>query len=182
MHVNLPFTQQFASLVLGAVLLLSWFSQSLGRAIKAAEHFADDLAGCKLTTSVATGFAPPMDSLIRALAQRSGVAAKEIRDLIAQSAEQIAEGTQQMKHAGETIDEVVRSARYVGTLIRQITKATHEQAIGIAQANEAVTQLDTVTQQNAALSRRRLASSARLTAAPCAHWPAGPGRSWCETG
>jgi methyl-accepting chemotaxis protein len=41
----------------------------------------------------------------------------------------------------------------VGTLIRQITNATHEQAIGIAQVNEALTQLDTVTQQNAALAR-----------------------------
>ena len=56
------------------------------------------------------------------------MAAKEIRDLIAQSAEQIAEGTQQMKHAGEAIDEVVRSVRDVGALIRQITNATHQQA------------------------------------------------------
>lgn len=154
---------QLASLVLGAVLLLAWFNQSFGQAIKAAEHFADDLAGCNLTTSVATGFAPPMDSLIRARAQRSGVAAKEIRDLIAQSAEQIAEGTQQMKHAGETIDEVVRSVRDVGTLIRQITNATHEQAIGIAQVNEAVTQLDTVTQQNAALVEQSAASAEDLS-------------------
>jgi len=60
---------QLASLVLGAVLLLAWFNQSFGQAIKAAEHFADDLAGCNLTTSVATGFAPPMDSLIRSLRQ-----------------------------------------------------------------------------------------------------------------
>ena len=55
--------------MLGAVLLLTWFNQSFGQAIKAAEHFADDLAGCNLTTSVATGFAPPMDSLIRSLRQ-----------------------------------------------------------------------------------------------------------------
>ena len=305
---------QLASLLLGAGLLLAWFSRSFGRAISAAEHFADDLAGCNLTTSVSTDFAPPMNSLIRslrqiqvnlqavvgdvrgeietftqsaaeiaaggldlsartesqassleetaasmeelsstvkqtastaaqvatqsdastsvvarggdavhkvgeamraidqssskvrdiigviegiafqtnilalnaaveaarageqgrgfavvaaevrALAQRSGVAAKEIRDLIAQSADQIAEGTQQMNHAGETIDEVVRSVRDVGELIRQITNATHEQAIGIAQVNEAVTQLDTVTQQNAALVEESAASAEGLSA------------------
>ncbi|NDG50626.1 MAG: PAS domain S-box protein, partial [Rhodospirillales bacterium] len=303
---------QLASLVLGALLLLGWFSRSFGTAIRAAEHFADDLAGCNLTTTVATNFAPPMNSLVRsmrqiqinlqavvgdvrgeidtftqsaaeiaaggldlsartesqassleetaasmeelsstvkqtaataaqvatqsdastsvvarggdavhkvgeamraidgssakvrdiigviegiafqtnilalnaaveaarageqgrgfavvasevrALAQRSGVAAKEIRDLIAQSTEQITEGTKQMNHAGETIDEVVRSVRDVGALIRQITNATHEQSIGIAQVNEAVTQLDTVTQQNAALVEQSAASAEGL--------------------
>ncbi|MBU3738473.1 MAG: PAS domain S-box protein, partial [Rhodoferax sp.] len=283
----------------GGAALLLWFQRSFGRAVSAAEQFARDLAGCNLTTSVATGFAPPMNALVRglrqiqinlqavvgdvrgeieafthssaeiaaggmdlsartesqasslqetaasmeqlsstvkqtaataaqvsdrstastqlvsqggeavhqvgvamraidqssakmrdiigviegiafqtnilalnaaveaarageqgrgfavvasevrALAQRSAVAAKEIRDLIAQSTDQISEGTQQMKNAGVTIDEVVRSVREVGELIKLITNATHEQAIGIAQVNEAVTQLDTVTQQNA---------------------------------
>jgi aerotaxis receptor len=99
---------------------------------------------------------------VRALAQRSAVAAKEIRDLIAKSAEQISEGTTQMTHAGKTIDEVVQSVKEVSELIQQITSATKEQATGIAQVNEAVTQLDTVTQQNAALVEESAASSEGL--------------------
>ena len=58
---------------------------------------------------------------------------------------------------------VVRSVRDVGELIRQITNATHEQSIGIAQVNEAVTQLDTVTQQNAALVEESAASAEGLS-------------------
>ena len=99
---------------------------------------------------------------VRALAQRSAVAAKEIRELIARSAEQIGEGTQQMKNAGATIDEVVASVKEVGNLIAQITSATKEQATGIAQVNEAVNQLDTVTQQNAALVEESAASAEGL--------------------
>jgi aerotaxis receptor len=99
---------------------------------------------------------------VRALAQRSAVAAKEIRDLIAQSSEQISSGYHQMTGAGRTIDEVVKSVREVGDLIQLIGSATKEQAIGIAQVNEAVTQLDTVTQQNAALVEESAASAAGL--------------------
>nr|WP_315473469.1 methyl-accepting chemotaxis protein [uncultured Rhodoferax sp.] len=99
---------------------------------------------------------------VRALAQRSGVAAKEIRELIAQSSEQISAGYQQMTGAGRTIDEVVKSVKEVGELIQQISNATKEQAVGIAQVNEAVTQLDTVTQQNAALVEESAASAAGL--------------------
>jgi methyl-accepting chemotaxis protein len=101
-------------------------------------------------------------SEVRALAQRSAVAAKEIRELIARSAEQIGEGTQQMKDAGSTIDAVVESVQEVGKLIAQITSATKEQATGIAQVNEAVNQLDTVTQQNAALVEESAASAEGL--------------------
>jgi aerotaxis receptor len=101
-------------------------------------------------------------SEVRALAQRSSVAAKEINSLIAQSAEQIAQGTQQMTNAGGTIDEVVQSVNEVGALIQQISSATREQAQGIAQVNEAVTQLDTVTQQNAALVEESAAAAEGL--------------------
>jgi aerotaxis receptor len=103
-------------------------------------------------------------SEVRALAQRSAVAAKEIRELIAQSAEQIEAGTAQMQTASSTIDEVVHSVREVSELIQLITNATKEQATGIAQVNEAVTQLDTVTQQNAALVEESAASSNSLNA------------------
>jgi aerotaxis receptor len=98
-------------------------------------------------------------SEVRALAQRSAVAAKEIRELIATSAQQISEGSVQMTSAGKTIDAVVQSVKEVGELIQRITHATQEQAIGIAQVNEAVTQLDTVTQQNAALVEQSAASA-----------------------
>ncbi|MDT7516227.1 methyl-accepting chemotaxis protein [Rhodoferax mekongensis] len=98
-------------------------------------------------------------SEVRALAQRSATAAKEIRELIAQSSEQISEGSSQMKNAGRTIDAVVANVQEVGNLIQMITSATKEQAIGISQVNEAVTQLDTVTQQNAALVEESAASA-----------------------
>ncbi len=103
-------------------------------------------------------------SEVRALAQRSAVAAKEIRELIAKSAEQISEGTTQMNNAGKTIDAVVQSVKEVSELIQQITSATKEQATGIAQVNEAVTQLDSVTQQNAALVEESAASAEGLNA------------------
>eukprot|EP01030_Chromulinospumella_sphaerica_P035001 gene35001-biopygen28340 len=98
-------------------------------------------------------------SEVRALAQRSATAAKEIRELIAQSAEQISEGSSQMKNAGRTIDAVVTNVQEMGNLIQMITSATKEQAVGISQVNEAVTQLDTVTQQNAALVEESAASA-----------------------
>lgn len=88
---------------------------------------------------------------VRALAQRSAQAAKEIRTLIGASAQQVADGTQQMAQAGRTIDEVVASVSRVSELVRQISHATTEQSVGIHQANAAMTQLETVTQQNAAL-------------------------------
>jgi aerotaxis receptor len=99
---------------------------------------------------------------VRALAQRSAVAAKEIRELIADSATHITSGTQQMRTATQTIDRVVVAVREVGELIQLITSATKEQATGISQVNEAVTQLDTVTQQNAALVEESAASSNEL--------------------
>ncbi|APW43705.1 methyl-accepting chemotaxis protein [Rhodoferax saidenbachensis] len=101
-------------------------------------------------------------SEVRSLAQRSAVAAKEIRELIARSVEQIQEGTAQMSHAGQTIDAVVASVKEVGALIQAISNATKEQATGIAQVNEAVNQLDTVTQQNAALVEESAASAEGL--------------------
>ena len=100
---------------------------------------------------------------VRALAKRSAVAAKEIRELIAHSAQQVETGTRQMTEARLTIDDAVKSANDVNQLTQSITHATQEQAQGIAQVNEAVTQLDTVTQQNAALVEQSSASSDELS-------------------
>ncbi len=88
---------------------------------------------------------------VRALAQRSASSAREISGLIGVTVDQIASGAQQMDHAGTTIRGVVDAVERVSALVQQISSATREQSQGIAQVNEAVTQLDTVTQQNAAL-------------------------------
>lgn len=99
---------------------------------------------------------------VRALAQRSGNAAKEISALIGVTVNQIASGAQQMDHAGTTIQGVVDAVERVSTLVHQIRAATLEQSQGIAQVNEAVTQLDTVTQQNAALVEESAAAAQGL--------------------
>ena len=103
-------------------------------------------------------------SEVRALAQRSAVAAREIRNLIAQSDGHISQGTQQMQNAASTIDKVVHSVSMVGELVQLISSATREQALGISQVNDAVNQLDSVTQQNAALVEESAASSNGLSA------------------
>ena len=99
---------------------------------------------------------------VRALAQRSASAAKEIRTLIGASAAQVADGSRQMTEAGKTIAEVVASVSSVSALVHQISLATTEQSVGIGQANEAVTQLEAVTQQNAALVEQTAASAEAL--------------------
>ncbi len=99
---------------------------------------------------------------VRALAQRSGTAAKEIRELIAHSADQIANGTDRMQHARQTIDEVVAAVREVGALVNQISTAAREQSQGVAQVNEAINHLDQLTQQNAALAEESAAASEGL--------------------
>ena len=99
---------------------------------------------------------------VRALAQRSASSAKEISGLIGVTVNQIANGAQQMDHAGTTIEGVVHAVERVSTLVQQISSATKEQSQGIAQVNEAVTQLDTVTQQNAALVEESAAAAQGL--------------------
>ncbi|HEY0585922.1 MAG TPA: methyl-accepting chemotaxis protein [Pseudoduganella sp.] len=90
-------------------------------------------------------------SEVRQLAQRSAAAAKEIKDLIVNSVEQVDQGSALVAHAGSTMDEVVASVQRVSQIMREITSAGEEQSAGIEQINRAVTELDTVTQQNAAL-------------------------------
>jgi aerotaxis receptor len=99
---------------------------------------------------------------VRSLAHRSSTAAKEIRDLIGASVQQVANGSGQMRDAGRTMHEVVESVAQVSTLIQQISSATKEQSIGIAQVNQSVNQLDTATQQNAALGEESAAAATAL--------------------
>jgi aerotaxis receptor len=102
-------------------------------------------------------------SEVRALANRSSSAAKEIRQLIGQAQARTAEGSKRIHGAGEVLHEVRRSVQQVGVMVRQITEAAHEQSEGISQVNEAVSQLDGVTQQNAALVEESAAAAAALT-------------------
>ena len=99
---------------------------------------------------------------VHALAQRSASSAREISGLIGETVDQIASGAQQMDHAGTTIRGVVDAVERVSALVQQISSATREQSQGIAQVNEAVTQLDTVTQQNAALVEQSTAAAQGL--------------------
>ena len=101
-------------------------------------------------------------SEVRALAQRSSSAAKEIRELISASVTQIAAGAQQVEGAGATMHEVVAAVERVGALIDKITAAASEQSGGISQINQAVNSLDGNTQQNAALVEQAAAAAESL--------------------
>jgi aerotaxis receptor len=102
-------------------------------------------------------------SEVRALAQRSATAAKEIRALIGSSTDQVADGARQMSQAALTVRQVVDAVQTVGTLVDQITQASQEQALGVSQVNDAVGQLDAMTQQNAALVEESAASAESLS-------------------
>ncbi|MDP8568051.1 methyl-accepting chemotaxis protein [Methylophilus aquaticus] len=99
---------------------------------------------------------------VRNLAQRSATAAKEIKQLIADSAEKVTNGSQYVDQANGTIDEIVTAIQQVSDLISEITSASQEQSAGIDQINTAVTQMDEVTQQNAALVEEAAAAAMSL--------------------
>ena len=101
-------------------------------------------------------------SEVRALAQRSAEAAREIRGLIATSEERVASGSARGSEAASTMDEVVQSIGRVTALIAAVSAAVQEQNAGVAQVGEAVTQMDQVTQQNAALVEESAAAAASL--------------------
>jgi methyl-accepting chemotaxis protein len=101
-------------------------------------------------------------SEVRNLAQRSAAAAKEIKTLIEDSVEKVDSGTQLVERAGGTMDEVVDSVQRVAAIISEISGASREQSAGIAQVNQAVAQMDQVTQKNAALVEEANAASRSL--------------------
>ncbi|MBR8053890.1 methyl-accepting chemotaxis protein [Burkholderia vietnamiensis] len=96
---------------------------------------------------------------VRTLAQRSAVAAKEIKELIETSVTHVAAGSALVSNAGTTMDEIVRSVRRVTDIMGEIASASGEQSTGIEQVNVAVTQMDEVTQQNAALVEQATAAA-----------------------
>ncbi|HEV8691948.1 MAG TPA: methyl-accepting chemotaxis protein [Ideonella sp.] len=99
---------------------------------------------------------------VRALAQRSANAAKEIKSLIGASMTSVEAGSQLVSEAGTTMSDIVNQVQRVTDLIGEISSATQEQTSGIGQVNQAVTQLDQVTQQNAALVEESAAASDSL--------------------
>ena len=99
---------------------------------------------------------------VRALAQRSAASAKEIGMLINSTVDGINDGNARMAQAGDTIQGMVTAVDRVSSLVHQISIATQEQSQGIAQVNEAVAELDSVTQQNATLVEQSAASAASL--------------------
>jgi methyl-accepting chemotaxis protein len=101
-------------------------------------------------------------SEVRNLAQRSAVAAKEIKALIDESVSKVAIGSRLVDEAGSTMDEVVASVRRVTSIMSEITVATAEQSEGISQVNQAIVQMDSVTQQNAALVEEAAAAAESL--------------------
>jgi methyl-accepting chemotaxis protein len=99
---------------------------------------------------------------VRSLAQRSASAAKEIKSLIAASADKVQTGSALVGRAGETMGQVVAAVHRVNDIIGKISAASNEQSTGIEQINLAVVQMDSVTQQNAALVEQAAAAAASL--------------------
>jgi methyl-accepting chemotaxis protein len=103
-------------------------------------------------------------SEVRSLAQRSAAAAKEIKTLIDDSVGNVSSGTTLVERAGVTMSEVVESVKRVNDVVSEISAAGQEQSTGIEEVNRAVTQMDEVTQQNAALVEEAAAAAAALQA------------------
>lgn len=99
---------------------------------------------------------------VRSLAQNSAKAAGEIRNLIAASSEQMSQSARYMEHAGSTINQAVGSVTQVSELINSVVTATREQTIGISQVNDALNDLDAVTQDNARLAEESAHSAQEM--------------------
>jgi len=99
---------------------------------------------------------------VRVLAKRSADAAKEIKTLIDSSEQQITQGTDVVRKAGETMAEIVSASQRVDHLLSEIAVGAREQALGVGQIGEAIQELDRVTQQNAALVQDTASSSSAM--------------------
>jgi aerotaxis receptor len=99
---------------------------------------------------------------VRNLAQRSAEAAKEIKSLISASVEQVEAGSKLVDDAGQAMEEIMSKVQRVSHLIGEISGSVREQSSGIAQVGQTVSQLDQVTQQNAALVEQSSAASMSL--------------------
>jgi methyl-accepting chemotaxis protein len=100
---------------------------------------------------------------VRTLAQRSAQAAKQIKELITVSSERVSEGARRVRDAGAAMDEIVTHVRRVADIIGEITVASREQSEGIADVNASISELDGMTQQNAALVEQSAAAASSLS-------------------
>ena len=98
-------------------------------------------------------------SEVRSLAQRTASASKEVKELIQESVHHVKSGAEFVGAAGTTMEEIMQSVRHVTDIVNEISAASAEQSKGIGQVNDAVSQMDTVTQQNAALVEQVSASA-----------------------
>jgi methyl-accepting chemotaxis protein len=101
-------------------------------------------------------------SEVRALAQRSSDAAKEIKTLILASSQQVESGVDLVNRTGEALQKIVTKVAEISGLVSEISASTQEQSSGLAQVNTAVNQMDQVTQQNAAMVEQSTAASHSL--------------------
>jgi methyl-accepting chemotaxis protein len=99
---------------------------------------------------------------VRALAQRSAVAAHEIKALIDDSVNQVGAGSKMVEDAGQIIREVVTSIKHVADIVAEISSSSQEQSDGIEQVSQAIMQMDKVTQENAALVEASAAAAQAL--------------------
>ncbi|KAA8997351.1 HAMP domain-containing protein [Affinibrenneria salicis] len=99
---------------------------------------------------------------VRSLAQRSAQAAKEIEELIKQSVAQVSDGATLVADAGKTMQHIVNSVTHVHDIMQEISSASDEQSRGIAQVSQAIVEIDSTTQQNAALVEQSSAASDSL--------------------
>jgi methyl-accepting chemotaxis protein len=99
---------------------------------------------------------------VRALAQRSAEAAKEIKSLIASSSEQVQRGANLVRDTGQALTGIVANVAQIDALIAEIAQSSQEQAVGLSQVNTAINQMDQVTQQNAAMVEEATAAAADL--------------------
>ena len=101
-------------------------------------------------------------SEVRALAQRSAEAAKEIKSLISTSTTQVGEGVQLVAETGKSLDRIMAKVAEINTVVSDIAAGAQEQATGLQQVNTAVNEMDKVTQQNAAMAEQATAAGRSL--------------------
>ena len=99
---------------------------------------------------------------VRNLAQRSAVAAREIKSLITSSVNTVESGTRTVEGAGSTMRELVSNAQRMNALLVDISSAVREQSSGVNQVGASIIELDTMTQQNAALVEQSTAAAHSL--------------------